>query len=66
MPRPRMAPVDEQSWESFSAPWNVDMKIAFEVGRTAPARTPAHSGSGSSPWSPRRLPAVTGKRLEAI
>lgn len=35
---PRMAPVDEQSWESFSAPWNVDMKIAFEVGRAALVR----------------------------
>lgn len=30
--RPRMAAIDEQSWESFSAPWNVDVKIAFEVG----------------------------------
>lgn len=36
--RPRMAPVEEQSWESFSAPWNVDVKIAFEVGRAALAR----------------------------
>lgn len=33
--RPRMASIDEQSWESFSAPWNVDVKIAFEVGRAA-------------------------------
>jgi NAD(P)-dependent dehydrogenase (short-subunit alcohol dehydrogenase family) len=36
--RPRMAPIEEQSWESFSAPWNVDVKIAFEVGRAALAR----------------------------
>jgi NAD(P)-dependent dehydrogenase (short-subunit alcohol dehydrogenase family) len=36
--RPRMAPVDEQSWESFSAPWNVDVRIAFEVGRAALAQ----------------------------
>ncbi|MGW2721683.1 SDR family oxidoreductase [Streptomyces sp. NPDC001492] len=36
--RPRMAPIGEQSWESFSAPWNVDVKIAFEVGRAALAR----------------------------
>jgi NAD(P)-dependent dehydrogenase (short-subunit alcohol dehydrogenase family) len=33
--RPRMASIDDQSWESFSAPWNVDVKIAFEVGRAA-------------------------------
>src|SRR4051794_1383845 len=33
--RPRMASVEEHSWESFSAPWNVDVKIAFEVGRAA-------------------------------
>ncbi|MEV6945391.1 SDR family oxidoreductase [Streptomyces sp. NPDC051172] len=36
--RPRMAPIGEQSWESFSAPWNVDVKIAFEVGRAALTR----------------------------
>jgi NAD(P)-dependent dehydrogenase (short-subunit alcohol dehydrogenase family) len=35
---PRMASVEEQSWESFSAPWNVDVRIAFEVGRAALAR----------------------------
>jgi NAD(P)-dependent dehydrogenase (short-subunit alcohol dehydrogenase family) len=42
--RPRMAPIDEQSWESFSAPWNVDVKIAFEVGRAALAQ-PLRAGS---------------------
>lgn len=42
--RPRMAPVGEQSWESFSAPWNVDVRIAFEVGRAALAR-PLRPGS---------------------
>ena len=36
--RPRMASIEEQSWESFSMPWNVDVKIAFEVGRAALAR----------------------------
>jgi len=36
--RPRMASIEEQSWESFSAPWNVDVKIAFEVGSAALAR----------------------------
>jgi NAD(P)-dependent dehydrogenase (short-subunit alcohol dehydrogenase family) len=42
--RPRMASVEEHSWESFSAPWNVDVKIAFEVGRAVLAR-PLRPGS---------------------
>ena len=42
--RPRMTAIDEQTWESFSAPWNVDVKIAFEVGRAALAR-PLRPGS---------------------
>lgn len=42
--RPRMASIDEQSWESFSAPWNVDVKIAFEVGRAVLGR-PLRPGS---------------------
>jgi NAD(P)-dependent dehydrogenase (short-subunit alcohol dehydrogenase family) len=42
--RPRMAAIDEQTWESFSAPWHVDVKIAFEVGRAALAR-PLRAGS---------------------
>ncbi|MGW2425442.1 SDR family oxidoreductase [Streptomyces sp. NPDC001709] len=42
--RPRMAPIEEQSWESFSAPWHVDVRIAFEVGRAALAR-PLRPGS---------------------
>jgi NAD(P)-dependent dehydrogenase (short-subunit alcohol dehydrogenase family) len=33
--RPRMVSIEEQSWEWFSAPWNVDVKIAYEVGRAA-------------------------------
>jgi NAD(P)-dependent dehydrogenase (short-subunit alcohol dehydrogenase family) len=41
---PRMASVEDQSWESFSAPWNVDVRIAFEVGRAALAR-PLRAGS---------------------
>jgi NAD(P)-dependent dehydrogenase (short-subunit alcohol dehydrogenase family) len=36
--RPRMAAIGEQTWESFSAPWNVDVKIAYEIGRAALAR----------------------------
>jgi NAD(P)-dependent dehydrogenase (short-subunit alcohol dehydrogenase family) len=42
--RPHMAPIDEHTWESFSAPGNVDVRIAFEVGRAALAR-PLPSGS---------------------
>jgi NAD(P)-dependent dehydrogenase (short-subunit alcohol dehydrogenase family) len=42
--RPQMAPIDEQTWESFSAPWDVDVRIAFEVGRAALAR-PLRDGS---------------------
>jgi NAD(P)-dependent dehydrogenase (short-subunit alcohol dehydrogenase family) len=41
---PHMVPIEEQSWESFSTNWNVDVKIAFEVGRAALAR-PLHPGS---------------------
>jgi NAD(P)-dependent dehydrogenase (short-subunit alcohol dehydrogenase family) len=32
---PRMVPIDEHTWESFSEVWNTDVKIAFEVGRAA-------------------------------
>jgi NAD(P)-dependent dehydrogenase (short-subunit alcohol dehydrogenase family) len=41
---PHMAPIDEQTWESFSRTWNVDVRIAFEVGRAALAR-PLRPGS---------------------
>jgi NAD(P)-dependent dehydrogenase (short-subunit alcohol dehydrogenase family) len=42
--RPHMAAIEEQSWDSFSRPWNVDVRIAFEVGRAALAR-PLRRGS---------------------
>jgi NADP-dependent 3-hydroxy acid dehydrogenase YdfG len=42
--RPRMASIEEQDWESFSMPWHVDTRIAFEVGRAAIAR-PLRRGS---------------------
>ena len=42
--RARLAPVDEQTWESFSEPWNVDVKIAFQVGQIA-IRRPLRPGS---------------------
>jgi len=32
--RSRAALVDEHSWESFSLPWNQDVKMAFELGRS--------------------------------
>ena len=42
--RARLAPIHEQTWESFSAPWNADLKIAFQVGQTA-LRRPLRPGS---------------------
>ena len=42
--RARLAPVHEQTWESFSEPWNTDVKIAFQVGQTA-IRRPLRAGS---------------------
>ena len=36
--RPRMVSIEEQTWESFSTPWDVDVRLAFEVGRAALAR----------------------------
>jgi NAD(P)-dependent dehydrogenase (short-subunit alcohol dehydrogenase family) len=42
--RPRMASIEEHDWESFSEVWNVDVRIAFEVGRAALAR-PLRPGS---------------------
>jgi NAD(P)-dependent dehydrogenase (short-subunit alcohol dehydrogenase family) len=40
----RLATVDEHTWESFSAPWNTDLKMAFEVGQAA-LRAPLAAGS---------------------
>lgn len=42
--RPHMASIEEQTWESFSTVWDVDVRIAFEVGRAALAR-PLRPGS---------------------
>jgi NAD(P)-dependent dehydrogenase (short-subunit alcohol dehydrogenase family) len=42
--RARMALIHEQTWESFSAPWNTDLKIAFQIGQTA-LRRPLRAGS---------------------
>lgn len=59
--RPRMVPIDEHSWASFSGVWNTDVRIAFEVGRAAlalPLRAGATvvivssgAGLGGSPLS---------------
>ena len=40
----RLALVHEQTWETFSEPWNVDVKIAFQVGQAA-LRKPLAPGS---------------------
>jgi NAD(P)-dependent dehydrogenase (short-subunit alcohol dehydrogenase family) len=42
--RPRMAPIDEYDWESFSAVWNGDVRAAFHVGQLA-LRRPLRAGS---------------------
>jgi len=42
--RSPLALLDEQDWEGFSAPWNQDVKMAFEVGRAA-LRRPLGEGS---------------------
>ena len=42
--RPRMAPLDEQSWESFSEPWNNDTQAAFHLLRAA-VMVPLRAGS---------------------
>ena len=41
--RARLAPVHEQTWESFSEPWNVDVKMSFQVGQLA-IRRPLRRG----------------------
>jgi NAD(P)-dependent dehydrogenase (short-subunit alcohol dehydrogenase family) len=73
--RPVMAPIEEQSWESFSAPWNVDVKIAFEVGRAALARplrpnstvVIVSSGAGMTPnGSPLSGGYSGAKRMQAF
>jgi len=42
--RARLAPVDEQTWESFCEPWNVDVKMTFQLGQLA-IRRPLRPGS---------------------
>jgi NAD(P)-dependent dehydrogenase (short-subunit alcohol dehydrogenase family) len=42
--RAHLALIHEQTWETFSAPWNTDVKIAFQVGQTA-LRRPLRPGS---------------------
>jgi hypothetical protein len=41
---PHMAPLDEQSWDSFSAVWNTDVKASLH-GVQAALRTPMPQGS---------------------
>jgi NAD(P)-dependent dehydrogenase (short-subunit alcohol dehydrogenase family) len=42
--KPGSATIDGHTWESFSAPWNGDLKISFEVGQVALKR-PLRPGS---------------------
>jgi NADP-dependent 3-hydroxy acid dehydrogenase YdfG len=42
--RARLASIEEQTWESFSEAWNVDVKITFEAGQAA-LRRPLRPGS---------------------
>jgi NAD(P)-dependent dehydrogenase (short-subunit alcohol dehydrogenase family) len=42
--RPRLAPVDEHTWETFSAPWNTDVKVTFHFCQEA-LRRPLRPGS---------------------
>jgi NAD(P)-dependent dehydrogenase (short-subunit alcohol dehydrogenase family) len=71
--RPRMASIEDQSWESFSEPWNVDVKIAFEIGRAAlagplrPGSTVVivSSGAGLNPGgSPKSGGYAGAKRMQ--
>ena len=42
--RARLALVHEQTWESFSEPWNTDVKMSFQIGQSA-IRKPLRPGS---------------------
>jgi NAD(P)-dependent dehydrogenase (short-subunit alcohol dehydrogenase family) len=42
--RARLALVHEQTWESFSEPWNTDVKMSFQIGQSA-IRKPLRRGS---------------------
>src|SRR5690349_13630225 len=42
--RPRMAPADEHTWETFSAVWNTDMRMTFDLCQEA-VRRPLKPGS---------------------
>jgi NAD(P)-dependent dehydrogenase (short-subunit alcohol dehydrogenase family) len=42
--RPLMGPIDQLTWESFSAAWNVDLQATFHVARQAIGR-PLRPGS---------------------
>ena len=42
--RAHLALVHEQTWESFSEPWNTDVKMSFQIGQSA-LRKPLRPGS---------------------
>ena len=41
--RPRMAAIEDQSWESFSEPWNTDVRIASSASIALTASTSERS-----------------------
>lgn len=68
---PHMVPISEQSWESFSRPWDIDMKASFNLCKSA-INTPLKPGStvilisggpglGASPLSGSLSPAKNGQ-----
>lgn len=68
---PHMAPISQQSWESFSRPWDVDMKASFSICKSA-ISSPLRPGStvvlisggpalGASPLSGSLSPAKNGQ-----
>jgi len=42
--RARLALVHEQTWDSFSEPWNIDVKMSFQIGQSALSK-PLRPGS---------------------
>src|SRR6202167_3075048 len=57
---PRMSSLPDQTWESFSQNWNVDVAQAFNCTRCA-RRPPGRRGGSVTPLS--SAPAVTGPPL---
>ena len=54
--RARLGLVHEQTWDSFSEPWNTDVKMSFQIGQSA-LRKPLRPGSRTSVRQNRPCPA---------